>query len=519
MTVGAAELSEFKTAKNTVVLSDLHLADAERPPPGKPLWKRFKSPDLFVDSSFRKLLEHLQAAMEGPIELVLNGDIFDFDSVLALPERPEFPVSWLERRRGLKAEEPKSRFKIRRILQDHPAFVEALREFLLRGHRVIFVAGNHDIELMWTGVQRDIVQTLDLPEELRENVRFVEWFYISNQDTLIEHGNQYDAYSACANPLYPLIKKGSRKSLRLPFSNLAGRYMTNGMGLFNPHVEGSYIMSFRGYLAFFFRYLLRVQPLLLWTWLWGAIVTLVDSLSEGLKPAYKDPLSFQKRVEEIAFRSNATPVQVMALRELHAHPAVFNPFMVMRELWLDRFVLLGVVWFASFQIFSTLNVFARVSSLWFWIPLALFMAAFIFYAQSVRSDVYKVQKAALRRVPAAAAIAGVSRVVHGHTHRERHLSYKGVEVLNSGTWSPAFHDVECTQPFGSKCFAWIRPRSGSEAGGAGTNAREAGLYVWGVGGAEVFIPPSAKVIEVPLERRAAAPPPAPFKFSRRNRMP
>jgi UDP-2,3-diacylglucosamine pyrophosphatase LpxH len=484
---GSVEASESSRAVNTIVLSDIHLSDAEPPRPGNPLWKRFRQPDLFIDPSFRNFLEYIHGEMEGPIELVLNGDIFDFDSVMAIPEQPGFPVSWLERRRGLNAEEPKSRFKIQRIFQDHPVFVQALRSFLLRGHRVVFVIGNHDVELLWPAVQREIVHLLDLPDELRENVRFVDWVYISNGDTLVDHGNQYDAYCVCHNPLFPLVKKGSRKSVRLPFGNLAGRFMTNGMGFFNPHVESSFIMSMRGYLVFFFKYMVRTQPLLLWTWLWGATVTLLVSLREGLMPAYKDPMFFRKRIEDAAARSNTSAGALMALRELHAHPAVFNPFMVLRELWLDRVLLLGFILFVSFQIFSFLNVFSPVSAFWFWIPLALFMPAFIFYARSVHSNVYNVQKAALRRVPAMARIAHVKFVVLGHTHREMHSNLRGVEVLNNGTWSPAFHDLECTQPYGRKCFTWIRPLHGRAGGLGGEGAiRAAALYEWRDPGIEVI---------------------------------
>ena len=250
--------SESWRGLHTVVLSDVHLADAEIPPPDNPLWKRYKHPDLFVDGSLKRLLEELQRQIDGPIELVLNGDLFDFDSVMVIPESPDFPVSWLERRRGLNAQEPKSRFKIRRILQDHPMFVQALRAFLLEGHRVVFVIGNHDIELHWPSVQKEIRDHFDLPEDLRRNVSFAEWFYISGGDTLIEHGSQYDAYCLCSNPIFPLIRKGSKRSVRLPFGNLAGRYMTNGMGLFNPHVESSFIMSLREYLIFFFKHLIRI---------------------------------------------------------------------------------------------------------------------------------------------------------------------------------------------------------------------------------------------------------------------
>jgi hypothetical protein len=46
----------------------------------------------------------------------------------------------------------------------------------------------------------------------------------------------------------------------------------------------------------------------------------------------------------------------------------------------------------------------------------------------------------------------------------------GVEYLNTGTWSNAYRDVECTQPYGSKCFAWIKPGPDGK--------RVAELYVW-----------------------------------------
>jgi UDP-2,3-diacylglucosamine pyrophosphatase LpxH len=478
--------SESREGLHTVVLSDLHLADAEIPPPENPLWKRFKHPDLFVDASLARLLEDLQDRVEGTIELVLNGDIFDFDSVMVIPESPGFHVSWLERRRGLNAEEPKSRFKIQRILDDHPVFVRALRSFVLNGNRVVFVIGNHDIEVHWPSVQREILVHLDLPGDLRKRVTFTEWFYISEGDTLIEHGCQYDAYCLCPTPVFPLIRKGSKRSVRLPFGNLAGRYMTNGMGLFNPHVESSFIMTWGEYLRFFFKYLIRIQPLLLWTWFWGAVTTLLVSIGEGLMPAYKNPLHLPRKIQAIADHSNATPPVVMSLRELHAHPAIFSPWMVLRELWLDRALLLLLLLVLSFQIFSVLNVFTDVSLWWFFVPFAMFLPAFIFYAQSVTSDVGRVQKTAVKRAPAAAKIAGVRRVVHGHTHKEAHSLYKGIEVLNNGTWSPAYHDVECTQPYGRKCFTWIRPTdSGHGTPGDGGEGRTSTLYEWKDPGMEV----------------------------------
>ncbi len=57
----------------------------------------------------------------------------------------------------------------------------------------------------------------------------------------------------------------------------------------------------------------------------------------------------------------------------------------------------------------------------------------------------------------ASAITRVQRIVYGHTHHARHEVIGAVEHLNSGCWSPAFLDVECTKPIDQKTFVWISP--------------------------------------------------------------
>jgi UDP-2,3-diacylglucosamine pyrophosphatase LpxH len=501
--------ADFTHARHTLIVSDIHLADAEPVHPYNPLWKRFKRKRYFIDASFRDFLSYMKEMIhaqggpgsedadgEGGIELIFNGDIFDFDSVMKIPTPEELAswgerrrITWLERKRGLASEERKSRYKLKVILDDHPVFVEAVRDFILRGNRVVFVIGNHDMELHWPSVRGDLIKHLDLPEVFESHVRFCEWFYVSNRDTLIEHGNQYDPYCLSANPINPLIKKGRRAYVRIPFGNLAGKYMLNGMGLFNPHADSSYIKgSLWDYLAFYFRYVLRVQPLLIWTWFWSALVTLVYSVSEGLLPAMTDPMTVAARVQEIALRANSTPGVVWALKDMHAHPAIYNPFKILRELWLDRAILLGLVFFLSFNFFSALHVFiGRASVWWFFGALMLLLPAFLFYARSVESEVSKTLEQAFEAAPQSARIAGVSRVVQGHVHLARHTSREGVEYLNTGTWSPAYRDAECTEAYGRKCFAWIRPASPSESGGR-DGVRVAELYEWTEEGRALRIP-------------------------------
>lgn len=449
---------EQTTAPWTVVLSDIHLADAQLPDPKRPLWKRFKNPELFIDESFGRMLDDLSEQAEKAslrIELVLNGDTFDFDSIVALPEPSTFNISWLERHRGLDSEQAKSVFKANVIAETHPVWFEALDRFLAKGHDVVFVVGNHDVELHWPGVQDVFRKALSQGSE--DQIRFCEWFYISNSDTVIEHGNQYDPYCLCSDPVWPLISKGGTLHVRTPFGNVAGRLMLNGMGLFNPNVDSSFIKSPKDYLLFFFRYIVTSQPLLPLTWFWSAITTLVVSLRQGLLPAQKDPFVLESRLAGISERSNASPAITRALRVLHVHPGIYNPIGILRELWLDRAILFAALVWASVQLFAFVNILSPISVWWVFLPLFVFFPFFLFYARSVRSNVGAGEKRALELAHQVCRIAGVERMVFGHTHNLLQIQSEGVEVFNTGTWSPAYHDVECTQPYGQRCVVSIRP--------------------------------------------------------------
>lgn len=463
---------DFYHATHTIVLSDMHLADIEPGRHRSALWKKFKKPEYFMDGTFQALLTRLQETINGPIELVLNGDIFDFDSVMTLPKDRPFHISWLERKRGLNSEETKSRFKMKAILDAHPVWISAVREFILGGNRVIFNIGNHDMELHWTSVQQDIITRLKLPDGLESAVRFTEWFYISNGDTLIEHGNQYDPYCVCGSPINPLVSVGSKTLVQIPFGNLAGKYILNGMGLINPHFDSAYIKETTlEYLAFFFRYMLYAQPLILGSWFWSVIATMYVSVRKGFRRPLVDPLTIDSRVDSIAHKANSNPKAVWALKALHAHPAIFSPIKVLQELWLDRAFLLLFILFTSFEAVATVNMFTRISMLWIFVPFAVQAPLFALYAKSVKSDVEKYRNVTVELAPVSAQIVKVSRVIHGHTHVEKYLRSGDVEYVNTGNWSPAFHDVECTKPVGKKCFAWIRPA-------AGEGGRICGLYEW-----------------------------------------
>ena len=135
----------------------------------------------------------------------------------------------------------------------------------------------------------------------------------------------------------------------------------------------------------------------------------------------------------------------------------------MKELWLDRAFLIFISFFVIFQIFSFLKNIFGISLFWGFIPLFMLVPFFMFYTKSIVSLVSGYKEPDEKILAIAGYITGVSRIVFGHTHITRHEMIGSIEHLNSGTWSPGYLDIECTQPIGQKNYVWIYPNGEGSA--------------------------------------------------------
>ncbi len=490
---------------HTVIVSDLHLSEVPAADPKRPLWRAFMhkehTPDLDVLGLLEEVLAELAEADEdpGPIELIFNGDTFDFDNILAVPRDKR--TDWLARRRGLASEEWMSVFKMDVIIEAHAELFDGLRAFLAAGNRVVFVAGNHDLELLWPAVQERIRERLDIDSEQRTPtprpvgstpppLTFSNWFYVSGEDTFVTHGHQYDANCSVRDMVNPVIRVNGRERIRIPFGDLAERYMLNGMGYFNPHATENFIMPLVEYIRFFAQYMLRTQPLLAWTWFWSAIATLYISLREHWRPPLRDPLLVEEKLQGIAVRARTTPAVVRRLRALDVAPAAARPLRIFRELWLDRALGLFLAFYVSWQVVLHINFVWPISPLWIFVPLALAIPPFVAYAIDVNPTVFAAPLLTPDRAELIAKITGVDRVVMGHTHEPIALDVGSVEYLNGGFWSAAFSDPECTQRQGSQTYVWIRPEPGAAT-------RSAALLEWKAPPDPTKLPPSPTPAQLP----------------------
>src|SRR5262252_9536939 len=136
--------------RHTVVISDVHLCEIER---SSGLWMRYRQRPFSPDGAIAEMLSDVLAEVEpGSLTLVLNGDVFDFDAPRVKDGRSVF------------VDEPRTPDRavphLDAILDDHPVFVAALARLIAERHRIVFVSGNHDVELTLPSVRERLRERL-----------------------------------------------------------------------------------------------------------------------------------------------------------------------------------------------------------------------------------------------------------------------------------------------------------------------------------------------------------------------
>lgn len=139
--------------------------------------------------------------VDEPVDLVLNGDTFDF---LKTAVEGAWP-------RHVTAEVALA--KLNGIALAHPAFFLALRRFLSVPNRTVaFTVGNHDAELLFPEVQDALVALVDAP------LRF-PGFAIDIGDAHFEHGSQADDMFFM-DETNVFVEHEGRRILRLPWGSV-----------------------------------------------------------------------------------------------------------------------------------------------------------------------------------------------------------------------------------------------------------------------------------------------------------
>jgi UDP-2,3-diacylglucosamine pyrophosphatase LpxH len=129
-------------------------------------------------------------------------------------------------------------------MDGHWRFFQGLANFLNRGHRVIIIPGNHDIEFVYELVQNTLKKELpkyltDTPEvrNLESNLEFIPWFYYEDSVIFVEHGHQYDPLNSFDFFLCPFRTYNGKTTIDLPSGSFFVRYFFNMVEKIDPFAD------------------------------------------------------------------------------------------------------------------------------------------------------------------------------------------------------------------------------------------------------------------------------------------
>lgn len=449
-----------------VIISDLHIGRGKNPETGR----YFELETFFYDADFLAFCAFLCAEARdrgAPFKLILNGDAFDLlrlDRVVG----DEPPASRRERRYGPTMTPQQAASAIREILAGHPEFVDGLAQVLADGNEVIFLPGNHDLEIQWPAVQSELREVvLDRVaalggEAAREGaaprLSFRGWFYHEPGRIWIEHGCQYDPENSFRYNLRSKLEDAEASLVAyeedMPLGNFFQRYLYNAFGHIT-FIVPSTRANFR-----YFKWLIVHEPRLLARAaashgrFWWQVMRRLATNSPAARRRLRD--LHEAELTELAAESGLAD----DLRWIDALKTVRGDitqtvralgWQILKDVALALLLGLAVagLWFAGFHAITQLaGGFVIKASLFLLLDFFFLLTAIVALGYVLLRPSQEPAARPLRR--AAGKIAArlrVPLVCFGHTHEEvlwraslgeRRPSW----YLNSGTWIAVFtHDV------------------------------------------------------------------------------
>ena len=190
--------------KIKIVVSDLHMGTgyADSPNPRE---------DFDLDERFAEMLEYYTSGVYAsiPVELILDGDIFD---LLKVPVNGRFPEE---------ISDDISMNKLGECMGGHPVVMDALKKFLQGDkRRIAYIPGNHDMDFYFVSVQHLFCAALTT-NKTDPRVRFIldGDRYVLPGGVHIMHGHQYEPIHSYNDDEVMLTKGLAKPILNLPWGS------------------------------------------------------------------------------------------------------------------------------------------------------------------------------------------------------------------------------------------------------------------------------------------------------------
>lgn len=438
----ASSTSTAGRVPDLLLISDLHLGSHLKPR----MRGEYVHLAARIDEVLPRFLDHYRA--QGPWILVINGDFIDFWNIE-------------EVRGSARAGEGLAVERLHAALDAYPGVEDALVRFLEAGNAVVFVAGNHDAELLYGGVQRalrgrlegrmggaaadlTVTSSLRLGDAGPGEVRFVPWFLHEPGAMWIEHGHLFDPACATTDVLAPTRRGHLVQSL----AEVATRSFTNLMPEIDydapdrytgaDYVRWAAARGLRFVLLVVFLYLRMVGRMLA---LWAG----AGRVDRAGKAAH------QERLERVAANAGLQMSTLTALQEMAPPPSSATVGGVLSVTALDVLLTFSV---ASLVVGASATAAGLVPvAAW---PLGAGIGV-VLARQVVRRRERRAIADAMSEVAGVVGgVTGVPLVLMGHSHRGSIEVQGGVVYGNSGCWLDGSHLVVRRREAGAPAAVELR---------------------------------------------------------------
>jgi len=416
--------------RDLLLISDLHL--------GSHLKARSRGEYVHLaarlDESLPQFLEHYAAL--GTWQLVVNGDFIDFWNIEIGASDATAEAVAVER--------------LHAVLDAYPGVEDGLVSFLEAGNSIVFVAGNHDAELLYSEVCRAMAERLEgaagtskgatdpaaltttgvvrLTDVGAGTVRFVPWF-VREGGAWIEHGHVFDP--ACSTHAQLSPTRGGR--LVKSVAEVATRRFSNRM----PEIDYGSADKFstmdyiRWALARGWRFMVRV--LFLYLRMVGGMLALW-ARSGRVDKAGRD--AHEARLGKIAENAGLQMSALTALQNMAPPPSSASVGGVLSVTALDL----------ALSFLAPVLICPPISSALGWgllpgIGIGIGLGVLAVIGVKRRRTPRNVAQDMLEVAASVGEVTGTKIVLMGHSHRGS-LERRGCVIYgNSGSWLDGSHLV------------------------------------------------------------------------------
>ncbi|HKU41263.1 MAG TPA: hypothetical protein VJR89_24035 [Polyangiales bacterium] len=434
--------SQSPEASNYLLFSDVHLG-ADLVQHSRPWTASRLQAAHRIDAQLGSMLDYYRDNREDgrPWRVVIAGDFIDLVgmSISAAPDaKLETPLSEDDQTHGLGSAEDHAAFKMRAVAQRHDGLFRKLAAFVEAGHSLVFIRGNHDVELYWESVQRAFLDSLvtraSFPnddraarEQFEARVEFRHWFFYVDGFLYVEHGHQYDATCAYHHVLAPRSPRDPRRLL-YSFSDILLRFVVRPTRELSA--DGHANTSMLDYVRLAFSLGLKGCAKLGYRF-FSAIGRMVAAWREHWSEhAQQVKAEHERHMQQIAARFRLSLDKLRAITQLWATPVTMRLPTIFRTVFLDGLAA-GLMACSVFALLAALHVLP-----WMWLPpvlIALFVSIVVYMKKSRVLEPHAALKLGAKRL---AELLPARYVVMGHTHQpSMEPLTPATTYVNLGNWS------------------------------------------------------------------------------------